>query len=380
MTIGIRFAARSDVGLLREGNEDSATPVRACSPSPTAWAATSAVRSPAPPPSRRSSRSTIDVPGERARRRPETGRAPRQRDACTASWRATRRCRAWARRSPRCSGRAASWPSSTSATPAPTCSATASCSRSPTTTRSCSRWSTRAGSASTRRPRTRSARCCCARSTAAARSTPTSRCARPSSGDRYLLCSDGLSRSWPPETIHQALSSVAEPEQAVRQLIDLANRGGGPDNITCVVADVVELESLPGPPLTPIVAGAAHSAGRTRGEADTRPAPGGAMAGESPAHRAAALREPQPSAVTIADMKAVPRSTTTGCRRCRHASASPLALARGSRSPWWSCWPPAAPTSPGPASRGSTTSPRTTARSSIFQGMNDKFLGQNSPT
>ena len=126
-------------------------------------------------------------------------------------------------------------------------------------------------------------------------------------GDRYLLCSDGLCSVVTAETIHHALSSVAEPEQAVRQLIDLANRGGGPDNITCVVADVVELEQHPGPPPTPIVAGAAHSSTRTRGEADNPG--GGAMAGESPAHRAAALRgEPQQSgaAVTVADMHAVP--------------------------------------------------------------------------
>ena len=128
-------------------------------------------------------------------------------------------------------------------------------------------------------------------------------------GDRYLLCSDGLCSVVTAETIHHALSSAAEPDQAVRQLIDLANRGGGPDNITCVVADVVELESQSVPPSASIVAGAAHNATRGRGEADMPPPPpGGAMAGESPAHRAAALREPpqqQAPAVTVADMPAI---------------------------------------------------------------------------
>src|SRR5690348_5667013 len=52
-------------------------------------------------------------------------------------------------------------------------------------------------------------------------------------GDRYLLCSDGLSGVVSAETIHQVLSNHEDPEQAIRQLIDLANRGGGPDNITC---------------------------------------------------------------------------------------------------------------------------------------------------
>ncbi|WP_242619196.1 Stp1/IreP family PP2C-type Ser/Thr phosphatase, partial [Actinomadura fibrosa] len=64
-------------------------------------------------------------------------------------------------------------------------------------------------------------------------------------GDRYLLCSDGLSGVVTAETIFQVLTDVADPEQAVRQLIDLANRGGGPDNITCVVADVVDLGQVP---------------------------------------------------------------------------------------------------------------------------------------
>ncbi|GAA0366901.1 protein phosphatase 2C domain-containing protein [Microbispora corallina] len=57
-------------------------------------------------------------------------------------------------------------------------------------------------------------------------------------GDRYLLCSDGLTAVLEPETLHHVLSTVAEPEDVVRRLIDLANEGGGPDNISCVVADV----------------------------------------------------------------------------------------------------------------------------------------------
>ncbi|RJL32187.1 Stp1/IreP family PP2C-type Ser/Thr phosphatase [Bailinhaonella thermotolerans] len=76
--------------------------------------------------------------------------------------------------------------------------------------------------------------------------------------DRYLLCSDGLSGVISPETLHQTLSTLEDPEAAVRQLIDLANRGGGPDNITCVVADVIELgPGEPGPPAKVAVVGAA---------------------------------------------------------------------------------------------------------------------------
>ena len=60
-------------------------------------------------------------------------------------------------------------------------------------------------------------------------------------GDRYLLCSDGLYAVVPADKLRDVLAAVADPEDVVAQLVDLANSGGGPDNITCVVADVVEL-------------------------------------------------------------------------------------------------------------------------------------------
>ena len=63
-------------------------------------------------------------------------------------------------------------------------------------------------------------------------------------GDRYLLCSDGLTAVATMEQIHQVLDAAGQPEQAVGQLIDLANQGGGPDNIACAVADIVELPGL----------------------------------------------------------------------------------------------------------------------------------------
>ncbi|OIJ99339.1 hypothetical protein BIV25_09970 [Streptomyces sp. MUSC 14] len=61
--------------------------------------------------------------------------------------------------------------------------------------------------------------------------------ARPD--DRYLLCSDGLSTVVPAAEIRQVLAESAEPDQAVRDLIALANGSGGPDNVSCVVADVM---------------------------------------------------------------------------------------------------------------------------------------------
>jgi PPM family protein phosphatase len=68
------------------------------------------------------------------------------------------------------------------------------------------------------------------------------------SGDRYLLCSDGLTAVAPASGIYRVLRDTAEPAAAVRELISLANSGGGPDNIACVVADLVESAELAASP------------------------------------------------------------------------------------------------------------------------------------
>ena len=58
-------------------------------------------------------------------------------------------------------------------------------------------------------------------------------------GDRYLLCSDGLTGVAGTEVIHGTLRDVTDPEQAAARLIEAANAGGGPDNVSCVIADIV---------------------------------------------------------------------------------------------------------------------------------------------
>jgi len=56
-------------------------------------------------------------------------------------------------------------------------------------------------------------------------------------GDRYLLCSDGLSAVVDRARLQTALIESAGPGEAVQRLIDLAYAAGAPDNIACVVAD-----------------------------------------------------------------------------------------------------------------------------------------------
>jgi protein phosphatase len=59
-------------------------------------------------------------------------------------------------------------------------------------------------------------------------------------GDRFLVCSDGVTGVLDDDEIEEVLGSVPEPADAVDRIIELANDGGGPDNITCVVADLVD--------------------------------------------------------------------------------------------------------------------------------------------
>ncbi|MDT4989157.1 MAG: family protein phosphatase [Micromonosporaceae bacterium] len=107
-------------------------------------------------------------------------------------------------------------------------------------------------------------------------------------GDRYLLCSDGLSSVVSAETIADTLREYANPDQCAERLIQLALRGGGPDNITVIVADVTDQDIVEE---APIVGGAAA---RDRGNTTSADS-------STPAARAAsALAHPRP---------AVPEST-----------------------------------------------------------------------
>jgi serine/threonine protein phosphatase PrpC len=71
-------------------------------------------------------------------------------------------------------------------------------------------------------------------------------------GDRVLLCSDGLHGYVEQEAIFQELLTQRDPDRAVRNLIDMANANGGPDNITAVIVDILEAPAVDGPlPLPP---------------------------------------------------------------------------------------------------------------------------------
>jgi serine/threonine protein phosphatase PrpC len=95
-------------------------------------------------------------------------------------------------------------------------------------------------------------------------------------GDRYLLCSDGLSDVLSEETLRDTLAGADSPDHAAEQLVELALRGGGPDNITAIVADVVDVDA--GPSATPVTVGAAAEGSVRRSTTDSAAAKAAALA------------------------------------------------------------------------------------------------------
>ncbi|MCU1685639.1 MAG: protein phosphatase [Amycolatopsis sp.] len=97
-------------------------------------------------------------------------------------------------------------------------------------------------------------------------------------GDRYLICSDGLSGMVTDETLGEAIQ-IRDPQDCADRMIELALKGGGTDNVTVIIADVVDVDFGDD---APIVGGAAGDG------SDERPQ------GDSPAARAHALTNPLP--------------------------------------------------------------------------------------
>lgn len=98
-------------------------------------------------------------------------------------------------------------------------------------------------------------------------------------GDRFLLCSDGLSGVVSLETLDEAIR-IPDPQACADRMIELALKGGGPDNVTVIVADVEDVDFGDD---YPIVGGAAGDGSE---EHNTPP--------DSAASRASALTQQRP--------------------------------------------------------------------------------------
>ena len=103
------------------------------------------------------------------------------------------------------------------------------------------------------------------------------------SADRYLICSDGLSGVVSDETIAATMREYSDPNQCAERLVQLALRGGGPDNITVIIADVTDADIMEE---APVVGGAAANDRGMISSADA----------STPAARASALTQPRDAA------------------------------------------------------------------------------------
>ena len=145
-------------------------------------------------------------------------------------------------------------------------------------------------------------------------------------GDRYLVCSDGLTGPVASRETLTAALAEGEPQEAVDRLVQLALRGGGPDNVTVIVADAIETDHLPAG--VPVVAGAA---------ADVPQAPPPGIS-DSPASRArTAEGRDQPSAPRPAGALRAPAAPVPARRGRRVAALVGLAallLVAGAGAGW----------------------------------------------
>ena len=98
-------------------------------------------------------------------------------------------------------------------------------------------------------------------------------------GDRFLMCSDGLSDFVGPDVIEEILREAASPAEAADRCIEVALKASTRDNVTVIVADVIDADGDDLPSTVPQVVGAASRSLRSQ----TRPIP------TSPAAKAAAL-------------------------------------------------------------------------------------------
>ena len=139
-------------------------------------------------------------------------------------------------------------------------------------------------------------------------------------GDRYLIASDGLTDYVAADTIQEQLTAGNGPGDTADTLVELALRAGAPDNVTVVIGDIIDLTRSELPTTVPQIVGSA--AMRRKGSA-TRPIP------VSPAAKAAALRastgpaydEPDDD-VTLAEEG----DRSKGARRMRAAAAAAVVL------------------------------------------------------
>ncbi|MCC5952291.1 MAG: Stp1/IreP family PP2C-type Ser/Thr phosphatase [Acidimicrobiia bacterium] len=108
----------------------------------------------------------------------------------------------------------------------------------------------------------------------------------PVTGDRYLICSDGLFNEVAESKIAAVLRRLDDPDDAAAELVRLANEAGGKDNISVVILDVAEAETTVEGPGADRIVRVTHGEARSGSESidEAIPArPAAVTAGATPA-------------------------------------------------------------------------------------------------
>jgi len=116
-------------------------------------------------------------------------------------------------------------------------------------------------------------------------------------GDRYLICSDGLTDVVRDTTLAEALATHREPAASAEALVQMALRGGARDNVSCIVAHVVDVDDEVDAGSSPQVIGAAavHGTVRSAASASTPAAKAAALGQSSGASAAGPAAQPNGS-------------------------------------------------------------------------------------
>lgn len=62
----------------------------------------------------------------------------------------------------------------------------------------------------------------------------------PAAGDRFLLCSDGVTDGVKDDALLKLLTDLEDPQEAAEKIVEAAQEGGSKDNITCLIVDVLD--------------------------------------------------------------------------------------------------------------------------------------------
>ena len=248
-------------------------------------------------------------------------------------------------------GRASGWPSSTWATPASTCCATAAIEQL-TEDHSLVAGLVREGRITAEEAESHPQRNILTRALGIDEAVAVDSWeVEPVVGDRFLICSDGLFNEVDQNQMAATLRRLDDPVDAARELVRLANEGGGRDNITAVVVDVVSTDDDAAPAARPAI--------RRPSRPSTPPRSPTARRRRDPATSPAVARAPRRRATATTTSRKARRLTW---RVVVFVLAAPAAGRSWSSAP--SAGTPARPTS----------SPSTTSRSSIFRGRPGGFL------